>query len=424
MNFKDNLLEYLSENETVSLLDSLNEVDKHAVLLNLEKMNDETFLNLYPNCTKHPIVPHAYLYNKDEYELGKSIYYDLGCFYIQEPSAMLVSCYLNPVPGDIVLDMCAAPGGKSMQAAMLLKDKGVIISNDLSSSRIGAVRENAERMGLGNLLIVNSDFSKIYKNYLNYFDKIILDAPCSGSGMFRKDDDVKEDWTYEKVLKFQGIQKELIDIAYQMLKPGGTMIYSTCSFSKEEDEDVIEHLCSLYQCEILPLEDKLFYNGKYGVHLFPFLFPGEGHYMCLIKKPGILSQTETKNKKNSQFDKFINLNSFSHTNIVKFGDYLFSLPFEVKTKGLNIVRYGLKIGEISGSILKYDYHFSHYIKEFYNECEINDEQIVKYFNGESFEKESHQGFILVKYQNINVDIAKSVSNTIKNKLPKGLRRHF
>ena len=141
-----------------------------------------------------------------------------------------------------VLDLCAAPGGKTVQASMALNKTGLLISNDLSHQRAGLILQNVERLGLGNIVITNNDFSLIYKDYQEHFDKIILDAPCSGSGMFRKQREMEDDWSYQKVLKFAEIQKELIRIAYFMLKPGGKLIYSTCSFSKEEDEDVVEEL--------------------------------------------------------------------------------------------------------------------------------------------------------------------------------------
>ena len=156
-------------------------------------------------------------------------------------------------------------------------------------------------MGLSNLLIISNDFSKLYHNYQNCFDSIVLDAPCSGSGMFRKNDLMKDDWSINKVYKFSEVQKELITYAYSMLKPGGKLIYSTCSFSYEEDEEVIEHLLSDTDAEVIQFESNLYFyqsKSKLGIHLFPHLFPGEGHYICLIKKPGEIKELGIKpNKK-------------------------------------------------------------------------------------------------------------------------------
>ena len=292
MEFLNHLKTYLSGEEIDKLEASLEGKSQHALLLNTEKMNEETLLSLYPSLKKHPIVKNAFLYNKDELDLGKSIYHELGCFYLQEPSAMLPAFLLSPEEGDLVLDLCAAPGGKSMQASLLMNNKGLIVSNDISKQRAFSIVENAERLGRGNLLITNNDFSLIYDKFINTFDKIILDAPCSGSGMFRKESKMQEDWSYQKVLKFAEIQKSLILMAYSMLKPGGVMVYSTCSFSYEEDEEVIDYLLERTDAVLKSIPDSpVFYRSKnngHGIHLFPFLFPGEGHYVALISKPGTL----------------------------------------------------------------------------------------------------------------------------------------
>ena len=172
MDFVSHLRSYLSEEEINKLLDSFNESDKHACLLNPQKMDDATFLSLFPHAIKHPFVEHAYIYDKNEYPLGKTVYHDLGCFYLQEPSAMLPTFFLNPSKDDLVLDLCAAPGGKTIQASFLMENEGMIIANDLSHSRVNAILENVERLGLGNVVITNNDFSKIYKNYQNHFEPL------------------------------------------------------------------------------------------------------------------------------------------------------------------------------------------------------------------------------------------------------------
>ena len=276
MNFLDHLKTYLSDEEIAKLESSLSLPSKHALLLNEEKMNKETLLSIYPNLEKHPIIPNAFIYDKNELDLGKSIYHELGCFYLQEPSAMLPAYLLSPKEGDLVLDLCAAPGGKSMQASLLMHNKGLIISNDISKQRAFAISENAERLGRGNLLIINNDFSRISNKFLSTFDKIILDAPCSGSGMFIKESKMIDDWSMQKVYKNTEIQKSLILMAYNMLKPGGKMVYSTCSFSYEEDEEVIDYLLenSNAVLEEIP-SNELFYiskNNGHGIHIFPFLF--------------------------------------------------------------------------------------------------------------------------------------------------------
>ena len=411
MEFFEHLKTYLDKEEIALLETLLNKKSEHALLLNTEKMSQEQLLNIYPSLKKHPIVKNAFIYDKDELDLGKSVYHELGAFYLQEPSAMLPAYLLSPESGDLVLDLCAAPGGKSMQASLLMNNEGLIISNDISKSRAFAISENAERLGRGNLLITNNNFSLIYDKFINTFDKIILDAPCSGSGMFRKEDKMWEDWSYQKVLKNAEIQKSLIMIAYSMLKPGGTMVYSTCSFSYEEDEEVIDYLINSTDAELKEIPDsELFYrsrNNGHGIHLLPFLFPGEGHYISLINKPGELVR---KNDKKYYQKK------------EKFGDYLFTLSETFSMKHLNVIRYGVKIGQVDKNDIRYDYHYARFIKDFDNVLEIDTNELLKYYQGETINKPVNKGYILLKYQGINVDIAKSDGRIIKNRLPKGLRK--
>lgn len=422
MTFEEHLLSWMNNEEIKLLISSLAEdKSKHAVLLNTNKISDEKFVELFPNVNPHPIVKHAYLYNKDEYDLGKNILHELGAYYLQDPSAMCVSYLLGIEPNEKVLDLCAAPGGKTVQASMALNKTGLLISNDLSHQRAGLILQNVERLGLGNIVITNNDFSLIYKDYQEHFDKIILDAPCSGSGMFRKQREMEDDWSYQKVLKFAEIQKELIKIAYYMLKPGGKLIYSTCSFSKEEDEDVVEELLNNSDGQIIKIENDLFVNGKndLGVHLLPNVFPGEGHYICLLTKPGVLNSSTNKEIKFKP-NKFINTLNDSFVN--KFGDALFYLESDDNLKKLSVIRKGVKLGEISGQVLKFDHHYATFISSFESELEIDLQSAIKYISGESLNIPSKRGFVLLKYMGINIDIAKSDGNIIKNRYPKYLRK--
>ena len=420
MDFLSHLSKYLNQEEITKLDASLKGKSEHALLLNTNKMSEEMLLEIFPNVKRHPIVKNAYLYDKDEYDLGKSVFHALGCFYLQEPSAMLPAFLLNAKAGDIVLDLCAAPGGKSAQTSLLMNNQGLIISNDIAKNRAFAISENAERLGLGNLLITNNDFSLIYQNYLNYFDKIILDAPCSGSGMFRKDDKMMLDWSYQKVLKFAQIQKELILMSYQMLKPGGSMVYSTCSFSYEEDEEVIDYLLENSDAQIEEISNSpLFFKKGQGIHLFPSLFPGEGHYICVIKKPGELKVSKKEDKVSTKYKI-----ATPYHYVEKFGDYLYTMSETVNTKKLNIIRYGVKVGELIKQDIKFDHHYAHFVDSFESVKEITFEELLKYYQGECLSIVVPKGDVLLQYKEINVDIAKSDGRIIKNHLPKGLRRKY
>ena len=421
--FKKHLEKYLNKEEIDKLVDSFSLPSTHALLLNTTKMKDDELLNIYPHLKKHPIVPHAYLYDKNEYDLGKSIYHELGCFYIQEPSAMLVSYFLNAKEDDYILDLCAAPGGKTIGTALSMNQKGIIIANDISRERTKALVDNISRLGIKNVIVTNNDFSYIYQNYLSTFDKIILDAPCSGSGMFRKDDKMIEDWSIAKVYKNALIQYQLIDIAYMMLKPGGELIYSTCSYSYEEDEEVISHLLENTDAELTDINiSKDFYvsKSKYGIHLFPYLFQGEGHYICKIHKPGIL-KGNSYNKKNAL--KNLLPDEIKDFSSYKFGDFLHALPYDIKYKGINIMNFGVKVGEIIRNECLYSYQCAHALNRYEQEINLNFDEASKYINGEQINKiNNYKGQILLKYENIPLDFSKTNGQVLKNHYPKYLRK--
>ncbi len=427
MDFYEHLKNSLPLDEVEKLISSFDKEETHAVLLNTNKISDEDFLAEFHHIIKHPYVEHAYLYDKNEYQLGKHLYHELGYYYLQEPSAMIVSSLIDFKENDLVLDLCAAPGGKSVQASLKMNGKGLIISNDLSSSRAMLISNNAERLGLRNLLITNNDFKEIYHRYINTFDKIILDAPCSGSGMFRKDQLMKDDWSLNKVLKFAEIQKELISYAYLMLKPGGLLSYSTCSYSKEEDEDVITYLLdnSDAQNEIIELKDGYINElCPLGIRLMPSHFNGEGQYICHIRKPGNSSATKFKN--NSKYCGQL-VSSFSNCDTQKFGDTLFAISNTIETKGLRIIRYGVKVGEEQKGIFKYDLHYARAIakSDDFPSIKLTIDEVKQYIEGNQLNIESkNKGYVSLTYHSNSIDIAKTDGRVIKNHYPKGLRRKY
>lgn len=421
MTFKDHLIESIGLEEAELLLASLDKKSEHAVLLNTSKISDEEFLKEFPLAKPHPVVKHAFVYDKDVYELGKHIYHELGYYYLQEPSAMVVSSLIDFKEDDLVLDMCAAPGGKTIQASFKMNDKGLIVSNDLSFSRCGLLSNNLERLGISNAIITNNDLSKIYLKYENTFDKIILDAPCSGSGMFRKDEAMLNDWSINKVYKYQEIQKELILMAYYMLKPDGVLSYSTCSYSKEEDEDVAKHLLENSNAELVNTPShKCFYIKDIGIRLMSSHFNGEGQYIVQFKKPGESIKTS-----------FVHMNKFpqlvsGNKDVKKVNDYLFAVNNGLELKGFNIFRYGVKVGEFKKDLFKYDLHYARsYAKENFDNVELTLDELKKYLYGEQlFKPNGYKGYVLLTYKNTAVDIAKTDGQIIKNYYPKGLRKKF
>lgn len=416
MDFKEHLKSYLDNDEIDKLISSIGSKEHKGLYLNTKKLSCEQFKKMFPHVSAHPIVPNAFLYDQDEYQFGKMIYHDLGCYYIIDPSACLVSYFLSNKPALDVLDMCAAPGGKSIVYSLLKDEKCILYSNDLSHSRANILLENVERLGLGNVVITSLDLAK--KNELqNRFDAIILDAPCSGSGMFNKLEAMRDDWTIEKVKKASIIQKQLILLAYSFLKEGGTMVYSTCSYSKEEDEDVVNYLLDNSDAVLEDIPDcPMFYRSSYmkkAIHLFPTHFVGEGHFIAMIKKPGnLLLRSSDSSYISSRSSKG------KGKEMIK---YNFLLPFSpIKELEKVSIRPGLLTNYEIGKNEFISYHYSHYLAA-NNAYELSDDELKKYMHGETININNGKNYNLVSYNNINIGPVKTSGSTLKNLYPKKLR---
>lgn len=413
MDFKENLLTYLDKNFVDELLLSLNKERTNCLILNTNKMSDEKFTKLFPKVKKHEIIKHAYFYDKEDYDFGKSLYFDNGLFYIMDSASMMVP-YLIPLnDGDYVLDMCAAPGGKSI--FLSLKNNSInLISNDINYQRSCILSSNIEKMGFSNVIVSSTTISLLERYYKNTFDKIVLDAPCSGSAMFRKSEEMKEDWTYEKVLKCQKIQKELIEQASVMLKPGGILSYSTCSFSYEENEDVVIDFLNKHK-DFKPLyikENEYFVRGKnlpQSIHLFPNRYEGEGQFICLLKKDGV----DRKNK-------IDNTKEFKHKEKIDNNIYLYNNDLNLKP--LKILRKGLLKAIIKGNIEIPSFHYAHYLSTT-NSIALNDEEVKKYIHGDeiTIKLDLKNDYYVVSYNGVNLGYVHKVNDKLKNLYPKGLR---
>lgn len=421
MDFKTHILSEYDESKASKLLASLSLPRTHALFLNTDKISDEVFIKEFPNIKKHPIVEHAYLYNKDEYEMGKSIYHDAGAIYISDASSLTVAYMLDANKDDFILDMCAAPGGKTIQTSIRMKNEGIIISNDLSYSRALVLSQNIERMGRKNIIVTCNDLSKL-KGYNGMFSKIILDAPCSGSGMFRKDEKMLQDWSIEKVKKQALIQKELIELAYNFLMPGGTLIYSTCSYSKEENFEVIKDLIKNHSdMHIIPLDELRDYSlteTNEGITLAPSTYFGEGQYLCKLKKDGELLPNKYICQKNVELKDFNNITL--QGNLIKKDNNLYLSPTNLTLKEFSIIRNGLKIGEFNKNIFIPDHHLSHFLSSI-DSIRLNEKDTKCYLNGETIYLSYKSGFHIVSYNGLNLGFVKSSNDQLKNHYPKGLR---
>lgn len=296
---------------------------------------------------------------------GKHPYHEMGLYYIQEPSAMSAAALLAPKPGMRVLDLCAAPGGKSTQLATYLGDSGLLVSNEINTQRSRILSQNIERMGIKNAIVTNEDSFVLASHFPGFFNAIQVDAPCSGEGMFRKLPEAIEQWSMENVAICAARQKEILDNAAVMLKPGGTIVYSTCTFSKEENEDVIEYFLERHPDFTLEEMERF----------WPHKVDGEGHFVAkLVRRGGVdtglKADRKTKKNKNSKnrknetkpaltkenmkllsefLDETISEDMaawIKNSRLVMFGEQLYRLPdIEVDIKGLKVQRAGLHIGE-------------------------------------------------------------------------------
>ena len=399
---------------------------------NVERVLEEQYIE------HHPIVENGYLYDEN-YHPGRSAYFLAGLYYIQEPSAMLVADALPIEPDDFVLDMCGAPGGKSCEIASRLTGEGVLIANDIEASRARILSENIERFGLDNTIVTNVDPMRFTKQFQEAFDKIVLDAPCSGEGMFRKLEQAIDTWSEEKVLECAHIQKNLLKGAYDMLKQGGMVIYSTCTYSYEENEAMVHYAVDELGFELLPLNKS---NGLCpGVDLdevvrcYPHHYRGEGHFIALLRKPGnsLRKQVRTIKPSVNLADLKVlkafyqeNLNKKVPSYIIENNGHLYAVKKNFpELKGIRVLRNGLYLGEVRKNRFIPSYSLAltltkQDVKRSYD-YPCDSEEIKKYIHGETLEGTGEKGFGVIFVDGYPLSFYKE-SNQVKNLFPKGLRR--
>jgi len=372
------------------------------------------------------------------YPMGKNALHSAGAYYIQEPSAMMVVDLLDVDENDKVLDLCAAPGGKTTHLAMKMSNKGLIVANEISSTRVKALSENVERMGIRNCVVTNEDSNKFVNKFSGYFTKVILDAPCSGLGMVRKNEKSKEDWSMDKVNSLIDIQKELIMNAYNCLEEGGVLSYSTCTFTKEENEEIIQYLLDNTNASILPIDyDDCISEGliKGTIRLYPHKFNGEGHFIAHIKCNDVHTHgriKEEKQKDNTNIKIYRqweeeNLNVKLEGKFVGFKDNLFLIDYPLfDLEGIKVARVGIHLGEI----VKGRFSPSHSLAIALRKEEIkqtvdysNDsKEIIDYLKGQTINSEL-KGYVGVCVNGVVLAWGKASDHIIKNMYPKGLRIH-
>ncbi len=438
--FEKNTKEYLGE-QWDQYVASFEEEGYFGLRSNPLKIKGTEFLEFCPYAYDQvPWCETGYYYDAEEVQPAKHPYYHAGLYYIQEPSAMLPASLLPVEPGDKVLDLCAAPGGKSTQIAGKLAGRGLLVSNDISVSRAKALVKNLEMAGMDCAVVTSEKPEKLKKVFPTFFDKVLVDAPCSGEGMFRRQPQMMKDWEEKGPEFYSEIQKDILDSAVQMLAPGGKLVYSTCTFSPEEDEAVIAWILDQY--EDLHVVESWDFPGRdhghpewigsdvnelrHAYRMWPFRIHGEGHYAVLLEKEDG-SRKKIKAAKGSKkmpkeaesFLKEIRLPVEGRSfHVIK--DKVYLIPDEMpQMKGIRVVRSGLYLGEIKKNRFEPSQSLAMAIKkEDYPRVinlSIEDERVIRYLKCETIMAEGDNGWVLVCVDGFPLGWGKCNRGQLKNK---------
>ena len=424
--FIQNMKKQLPENEWEAFFAVYNEKPYKAVRLNPLKGDRQSLAKLLPFLGESvPWEENGFYTGKEK--LGGNPFHFAGLFYSQEPSAMSAAPLLEVQAGERVLDLCSAPGGKGTQLASKMQGEGIIVLNEPISSRAKILSQNIERMGITNAVVCSELPEKLYEKFVGYFDKILVDAPCSGEGMFRKNaDEALSEWSEENIALCTERQKKILNEATKMLRKGGRLVYSTCTFATAEDEgQVCDYLKNHPEMRLLKQEK-----------LYPHKIKGEGHFVALFEKtdgeegkplralrPAVGRASEQAYR---DFEKSA-LASYKAKNLHEVNGVLYALPDSVfDWKGLQVLRVGVRLGEVKNGRFEPNHSLAVALKKeaFKNAVDLaeTDGRVEKYLRGETFEAEIQNGWCAVCLAGYPLGWGKAVNGTVKNHFPKGLRK--
>ena len=401
----------------------------NTLKISAEELQEKNIFRL----TNVPWCESGFYYEGEE-RPAKHPYYHAGLYYLQEPSAMSPAATLPIEEGDIVLDLCAAPGGKTTQLAARLKGTGLLVANDISAGRAKTLLKNVELMGIRNAVVMSETPEKIANRLPEFFDKILVDAPCSGEGMFRKEPDMVKSWD-AKMLEFcQTEQAKILEACAPMLKAGGMLLYSTCTFSPEENEKSIgDFLENHPEFELVPIEKK---NGfaaglppfEACARLYPHKLKGEGHFLALLRKK---EAEDTKpvpaedGKWTKQMDAFADFAKDVLQEMPKgiykiYGDGLYLLPEGTpKLDKLRVLRTGWMLGTLKKDRFEPSQAFAMGLRkeEVKKVVDLSkeDDRVIRYLKGETVEGEGKDGWTLVCVEGFPLGWAKMQKGRLKNK---------
>lgn len=455
VSYTDKMKELLGD-QYEAYLASFEDQRLFGLRVNTNKISVKDFLAISPfHLTPVPWVDNGFYYEEED-RPAKHPYYFAGLYYLQEPSAMAPAYTLPLEQGDYVLDLCAAPGGKSTELGARLAGSGFLLSNDISASRAKALLKNLELFGISNVFVTCEDPKQLSERFPEYFHKILVDAPCSGEGMFRKDNRLIKSWEEQGPDYFAPIQQEILEEAAKMLRPGGLLLYSTCTFAKVEDEENIRKFLAAHpEFQLIPVyqeglhqEQRLLnhrpegfssgYDMEEAVRLFPHQVKGEGHFLVLLQKNGTAIPQKGIPPKDSvkipkeveDFFKEVTLDlDFRFFEII--GEQVYLMPkANPNKKGLRTLRTGLHLGEYKKNRFEPSQALAMVLKaNEYGTCvnlPLEDVNVIKYLKGETIEVEAHQltgkgKTVLLVVDGFPLGWGKRNDLTIKNKYLPGWR---
>ena len=449
--FIKNMREILGEEGLAEYLDSFEKPKFTGLRVNTSKISVEEFLRISPfKLRRVPWTENGFYYTEEDSPTHHPYYY-AGLYYIQEPSAMAPAAVLPVERGERVLDLCAAPGGKATELGAKLNHTGLLVANDASASRTKALLKNLEVFGIPNLLVTSEMGDRLDRYFHECFDKILIDAPCSGEGMFRKQAHMIPAWEKQGPEVFANMQREILRQAAELLKPGGTMLYSTCTFSKLENEGSIDGFLAEhpeFTLEEIPRQEG-FCSGmpelvgsrfplERCVRLFPHKIDGEGHFLALLKKagekiPGAPEPAGRPGRIPAELEAFLQDVSMPMelSRIVVKDTKVFLMPEGVgRCPGLRFLRSGLYLGELLKKRFEPSQAFAMALKkeEYASVIDLSaaDDRVIRYLKGETLEIEDGEssrpeGWQLVCVDGYPLGWGKLIRGTLRNKYFSGWR---
>ncbi len=362
---------------------------------------------------------------------GLHPYHEAGVYYLQEASAMSAVALLDPQPGERVLDLCAAPGGKSTQIAGRMGGRGMLLCNEFNPKRARILSRNIERMAVSNALVTNESPQSLAKKLPGFFHRVLVDAPCSGEGMFRKEEAAVTDWSEESVAMCAQRQGEILREAARLLAPGGRLVYSTCTFAPAENEQAVASFLEAHpQFSLVEVSAPWFTPaGKGQLRLWPHKLLGEGHFVAVMEKTGgeeSTVQSVPGGKLPREFTDFAQELGIRLPGgkCVSFGDTLFWAPEELPDiRGLKVLRPGLELGEIRKGRFQPAHALALWLGDCPNTLALSADgpEIGRYLHGEVLPCRQ-KGWCLVTVGGYSIGWGKADGQQLKNHYPKGLRR--